>query len=146
MIKQQSLFSKDLKSKSATKGLVLLVDDNEEYLHIIGSYLEKWQFSVDKFSCADFAIAAIKKNVYCCIIMDLNMPGTDGISASMFIRSQSKINENTPIIVASACDSDAIHYECSRVGVNKILSKPFSAFELENSFLELGLLGALSLS
>ena len=75
------------------------------------------------------AINAITNNNFDIVLMDLNMPKKDGISATMEIRKQIS-KEQLPIIAVTAYALPELKLECIKAGMNDYISKPFTESEL----------------
>jgi two-component system KDP operon response regulator KdpE len=61
-----------------------------------------------------------------CVLLDLNLPGIDGIATCRAIRRNSKV----PIIVVSIRDSEKDHLAAQEAGVDDYIAKPFGIDEL----------------
>jgi len=61
------------------------------------------------------------------VLMDLKMPGTNGLKATQEIR---KFNTKIPIIAQTAMASEEDKQNCLLVGCNDIITKPIEVFEL----------------
>lgn len=106
---------------------ILVLEDNERLAHLIKEALEQKNYHVDLFEDGKVALKAID-NGYDCFILDINVPGIDGLSILKEIRS---MDTTTPAIVISAnveldCIQDAY---CK--GCDEYLKKPFYMYELE---------------
>ena len=106
---------------------VLVLEDNERLLNLIHEALEQKNYQVDTFANGKDALNAID-NGYDCFILDINVPGIDGISLLREIRSMDK---KTPAIIISAnVDLETIQ-EAYTKGCDEYLKKPFYMYELE---------------
>ena len=65
-----------------------------------------------------------------CIILDLNMPGMDGMEVIRAVRS-SAMHKDAPIIVLSSKESSADRIACLRMGADDYMVKPFNPDELD---------------
>jgi CheY-like chemotaxis protein len=113
---------------------ILLVEDNELNADITKSILENMGLIVDVASDGASAIKKYneaKTDFYQVILMDIRMPGIDGISATKIIRNLGKPNSKTiPIIAMTAntfLDEDK---EVLKLGMNSYLAKPIDITKL----------------
>ena len=107
---------------------VLVVDDNRAARDILHETLASFQFDVKAVESGDKAIeellkASMEKSPFKLVILDLIMPGIDGIDTAKFIRSSSKISK-TPIIMMTAFGREEVIHQAERAGVNAFLMKP----------------------
>ena len=105
---------------------ILLVDDSEINLEVTKEFLCKWGYSVDIAKNGKQALYLLRKNNYLLIIMDIQMPELDGLSAVRIIRnSRSNVmNHHVPIIAVTACARDEDKKNCFKAGINHYISKP----------------------
>lgn len=105
---------------------LLIVDDDNEIRKVTGIYLENEGYEVLKAESGEQALKLISENSIDLVILDIMMPGMDGIETCMKIRE----NNIMPIIFLSAKseDLDKIHGLAS--GADDYISKPFNAMEL----------------
>ncbi|MGL5359477.1 MAG: two-component sensor histidine kinase BarA, partial [Shewanella sp.] len=80
---------------------VMAVDDNFANLKLIDALLNELVTTVVSVNSGDEAVKQAKSRPFDLIFMDIQMPGTDGISATKLIR-QDSMNRNTPIIAVTA--------------------------------------------
>lgn len=106
---------------------VLIVDDDEILLHTAAETLESLGLNVEQARDGLTAIKMIKdrhelKKDYSVAIVDLKMPGIDGIETIRRIRSQ--VNSKTPVLLISAYEWSDIEKKAKEAGANGFLSKP----------------------
>jgi two-component system sensor histidine kinase BarA len=112
------------------KASVLAVDDNMANLKLIDTLLKELVENVVTVNNGDDAIKQTQAQAFDLIFMDIQMPGTDGISATQQIRSES-LNRNTPIIAVTA---HAIAEERNNIlasGMDGFLPKPIDELSLK---------------
>ena len=81
---------------------ILLVDDHPMNRELGGLMLNLLGCTVDMACDGREAIEAARANVYDAILMDVHMPGVDGLAATRAIRSLDGPSSRTPIIAMSA--------------------------------------------
>lgn len=109
---------------------VLAVDDNPANLKLIDTLLKELVTHVQVADNGELAVKLAKERSYDLIFMDIQMPGTDGITATKQIRANSA-NRNTPIIAVTA---HAIAEERERIsssGMDGYLPKPIDEAALK---------------
>ncbi|WP_432452476.1 two-component sensor histidine kinase BarA [Agarivorans sp. QJM3NY_29] len=109
---------------------VLAVDDNAANLKLISAMLHELVTEVDTCSNGLEAITRTETQAYDLILMDIQMPILDGISATQKIRQQSK-NQETPIIAVSAHALNGEKAQLLRQGIDDYLAKPIDESSLE---------------
>lgn len=108
-------------------GNILVCDDDKEIARAIGIYLEEAGYQVVLAYNGEEAIdclANIKQIDL--VIMDIMMPGLDGIEATKRIREEN----NIPIIMLSAKSEDEDKIAGLRIGADDYITKPFNPEEL----------------
>lgn len=101
---------------------VLLADDEQGLRDITKKYLERNGFDVITAKNGAEAIAAVDKNVFDIIVLDIMMPEIDGRQVCQYIRTKYDV----PVIFLTALgkEQDVIHgYE---IGADEYVTKPFS--------------------
>jgi two-component system, OmpR family, alkaline phosphatase synthesis response regulator PhoP len=106
--------------------LVLVVDDEQKIVKIARDYLEKSGYRV--LSCADGpgALAAARSEKPDVIILDLMLPGMDGLDVCRTLRRESDV----PIIMLTARSEETDRLIGLEIGADDYITKPFSPREL----------------
>ena len=120
--------SKEIASVDLSNVNILVVEDNEVNVLYIESILKKRNANVDVAGDGQEAIFLCESNNYDLILMDLQMPKLDGISATSHLRSI--LNIQTPIIAQSANTVQSEIEKCYKAGANDYIAKPFTVEQL----------------
>ncbi len=113
---------------------VLVVDDHGHIRFMIENRLKKSGFETATAENGDEAVKQAVKEKPDIIIMDLMMPGTDGIEASRRIRAIEEL-KNVPIIMLTAVSSKKTVLQSIHAGINDYIIKPFKADDLVNKII-----------
>tara|TARA_B000000609_G_C24165218_1_gene346437 strand:+ start:1047 stop:1727 length:681 start_codon:yes stop_codon:yes gene_type:complete len=105
---------------------LLVVDDDERISNLLSQYLINKGFIVSIANSADQARSKIQLNKYDLIILDIMMPGDDGLTLTKEIRESSDI----PIILLTAKSGMESKIEGFEIGADDYLTKPFNPKEL----------------
>ncbi|MCX7708488.1 MAG: response regulator transcription factor [Clostridia bacterium] len=108
------------------KETILIVDDEKEIGDLIEVYLKNEGFNVIKASNGLEALEEIKEFKVDLIILDVMMPGMDGLQACIKIRESNPV----PIIMLSAKNEDIDKILGLSTGADDYMSKPFNPMEL----------------
>jgi two-component system sensor histidine kinase EvgS len=112
-----------------TRRSILVVDDQEENRRLLQQLLEPLGFGVMLAGSAMEAVASARENRPDLIVMDLRMPGMDGLEAARAIRRTPGL-ENSFIIAASASSADLERAEADPKTFVTCLRKPFQTRDL----------------
>jgi signal transduction histidine kinase/ActR/RegA family two-component response regulator len=102
---------------------VLLVDDDPINRAVIGAMLRRLGVEVDVASGGREAIVAATQRDYAMVFMDCQMPGIDGVGATVGIRS-AEGRHDTPIVAITANDTGFDRERCANAGMNDYFVKP----------------------
>lgn len=105
---------------------LLVVDDDERIRNLLSEYLIKEGFIVSTASGAEEARKKIQLIKFDLIILDIMMPGDDGLTLTKEIRDNSDI----PIILLTAKSGTDSKIEGLEIGADDYLTKPFNPKEL----------------
>ena len=127
----ESLSSPDLQSlasqPSGLQPLVLLADDNETNIRTVVSYLQAKGCQVVVARDGVEAIQRAREERPDVILMDIQMPGMDGLEATRRIRADARPSVTSiPIIAITALAMPGDRERCLEAGANAYLSKPVS--------------------
>ncbi len=106
---------------------ILVVEDNPINMMVATKTLQKWNVRITRATDGQQAIALVMLHHYDVILMDLQMPVMDGITATKNIRMQ-KIE--TPVIALTATVDENLLVNLIEIGMNEIVQKPFSPDDL----------------
>lgn len=107
-------------------GKVLLVDDDQNVLELVKLYGEREGFKVVGVSNGDLAIAAFHRENPDVVILDIMLPGQDGLTLCRNLRTVRMV----PIIMLTAKGEEADRVLGLEMGADDYVAKPFSPREL----------------
>lgn len=105
---------------------VLVVDDEPEILRTLRLVLTGNSFSVVVAENGEQALEEISRRLPDLILLDLMLPGIDGLEVIRQVRARSTV----PIIVLSARGEELTKVQALELGADDYISKPFGAKEL----------------
>ncbi len=105
---------------------ILVVDDEETIREVVRRYLEREGFQVQEAADGYDALALIKKDPPDLIVLDLMLPGIDGLSLTQHIRHDRQI----PIIMLTAKSEPGDRIRGLDLGADDYVTKPFSPQEI----------------
>ena len=105
---------------------VLICDDDKAILESLEIYLHLEGYEVVKATNGEEALAAARAHEIHCIILDIMMPGLDGLNATLQLREFN----NVPIILLSAKSEDTDKITGLSFGADDYVTKPFNPLEL----------------
>jgi DNA-binding response OmpR family regulator len=108
---------------------ILVVDDEIGALTLIGIMLERGGFSVLKAKDAKAALAVLDQNTPDLIILDVMMPGMDGIELCRVIRERQDTGATPVLILSARGDAESI-MRGIEAGANDYLPKPILHHDL----------------
>lgn len=108
------------------KKKIFIADDERNIRELIRSFLESAGYVVETFESGDALFEAFQNEVPDLVVLDVNMPGTDGFTLCERLRSMSPI----PIIIVSARDTELDRITGISLGSDDYMVKPFSPVEL----------------
>ncbi|MGH2794088.1 MAG: response regulator transcription factor [Actinomycetota bacterium] len=108
---------------------VLVVEDDQAVSHMIAEILRLEGFSTTVVPEGRRALESLRTNVYDIVVLDIMLPGLDGISIMKAIR-EDPATADTPVVILSAKTDDATTWAGWRAGCNYYMTKPFDPQEL----------------
>lgn len=105
---------------------ILVVDDEERIRRLLRMYLERENYAVEEADNGEDALALALENDYDLILLDIMMPGMDGIKVCEELRKQ----KATPVIMLTAKGEEANRIQGFEAGTDDYIVKPFSPREV----------------
>ena len=105
---------------------VLIADDEMEIRNLLRLYMENDGFAVKDVASGDEVMPAMKEFKPDIILLDVMMPGKDGIHVLKELREES----NVPVMIISARTADAERILGLNVGADDYICKPFNPLEV----------------
>ena len=106
---------------------ILMIEDDLELAEILTEYLEQFDFKVNTEDDPFNALSRLKLEPYNLVILDLTLPGMDGLEVCSEIRKRQDI----PIIISSARSDVNDKIDAFELGADDYLPKPYDPRELE---------------
>ena len=106
---------------------ILMIEDDLELAEILTEFLEQFDFEVITEDDPFKALSILKLQPYDLVILDLTLPGMDGLEVCEAIRER----QNIPIIISSARSDVTDKVTALELGADDYLPKPYDPRELE---------------
>jgi DNA-binding response OmpR family regulator len=108
-----------------SRGRILIVDDDPRLLHIVAMYLGIEGYEVTTAENGEEGLRQVETERPDLVILDIMMPGMDGIEACRRIRSGAE-TQHLPVVMFSALSSDDDIERARQAGANHLITKPFN--------------------
>lgn len=108
---------------------VLLVEDHRAMREMIAAHLRERGFAVDPVACGEEALAATAVAAYDAVILDLGLPGMDGMTVLRRLRGGH--HPDLPALILTARDSVEARVGGLDAGADDYILKPFDLAELD---------------
>ena len=105
---------------------LLVVDDEDRIRRLLKMYLEREDYMIDEAANGDDALELALSNDYDAILLDLMMPGKDGIEVCKELREK----KATPVIMLTAKGEEVNSVQGFEAGTDDYIVKPFSPREV----------------
>jgi two-component system, OmpR family, response regulator len=104
-----------------------MIEDDLELANVLTQYLKQFNMEVTNYEEPFLALSSLKMNKYDLIILDLTLPGMDGLDVCKAIVK----DFNIPIIISSARSDITDKVTALQLGADDYLPKPYDPRELE---------------
>jgi len=104
---------------------ILVVEDEEDILELVTYNLTREGYHAEGVLSAEEALAALKRNVPDLIVLDLMLPGADGLELCRRLRSDPR-TEHLPLVMLTAKAEDTDIVTGLELGADDYVTKPFS--------------------
>lgn len=108
---------------------IMVVDDDEDLRALVGEFLRKSGYVVIVAASGQDACPLALKTLPSLIIMDIGMPGEDGLTALWEMRKHDEL-ATVPVIILTAYESYDLRGEAASAGCHTYMTKPFEPLEL----------------
>ena len=112
---------------------LLVVDDESEICDFLKSFFEERDFQVATARSGEEAILAVEKEKPHVVLLDIHMPGMDGMST---LRELKKKHPQLKVIMVTAIETRDKIEEAIRLGADNYITKPLSLEYLEKDVQE----------
>jgi DNA-binding response OmpR family regulator len=110
-------------------GTVLLIEDHQDIAEMVYAFLERRGYELDYAADGVTGLHLAVTNIYDVIVLDLMLPGMDGIDLCRKLRDEAK--RDTPLLMLTARDTLGDKVAGLDAGADDYLVKPFEIQELE---------------
>lgn len=107
---------------------VLLVEDSKQVADVIYEYFEDTDVELDYAATGTLGLQLAQEHRYDCIILDIMLPGIDGITLCKTLRES---GNDTPIVMLTARDTQQDTLQGLQTGADDYIIKPFDLELLE---------------
>jgi two-component system phosphate regulon response regulator PhoB len=111
------------------KGRILVIDDEKDLIELVRYNLEKEGFSIKSAQDGETGLAAAKRELHDLIVVDLMLPGIDGLDVCRLLRSDTR-TARIPVIMLTAKSAESDRILGLELGADDYITKPFSPREL----------------
>lgn len=101
---------------------ILVVEDEREIAELITVYLEREGVRVTPAATGEAALDLYRANEFDLVLLDINLPGTDGFE----VLEQIRRSADTPVMIISAREADEDQIYGLGIGADEYVTKPFS--------------------
>ena len=106
---------------------ILVVEDNDDLAHLLEIHLQDLSYEVELAFDGDKGLAKAESGEYDLVILDIMLPGTDGLEICRRLRSK---DSYTPILMLTSKSSELDRVLGLEMGADDYVTKPFSIREL----------------
>lgn len=114
---------------------ILLVEDNELNQQVAVELLEAGGFSIDIAENGEIAVKKVREGSYDIVLMDMQMPVMDGVTATKEIRKKEEY-VSLPIVAMTANAMLGDRKKCAEAGMNDHIAKPINPNQLFSTLLK----------
>lgn len=108
------------------KETILVIEDDKQIRNFMCYTLKNEGFQVMESETGEQGLALVQKNKTDMLLLDLGLPGMDGMEVLKQVRKHSEL----PVLIISARDQEEEKVAALDLGADDYLTKPFSATEL----------------
>ena len=114
---------------------VLFIEDDRMNRRVVRDMLDVAGASMVEAESAEEGLALLEAQTFDMLLVDLRMPGMDGITAIRIIRARDDAKAKVPIIVVTADTAIDLRQQCLAAGADEVIFKPVA---MDNLFDAMG--------
>ena len=107
---------------------ILIVDDEEGYRKVLANSLTDLGYETKTVTNGFEALEEIQRQCYAIILLDVKMPGMDGIE---LLDQMQRMRFKSHVVIITAYTDEDVTREAVRKGAKKVITKPFSTDDIE---------------
>ncbi|MDZ4821494.1 MAG: response regulator [Planctomycetota bacterium] len=108
-----------------TRERILVIDDEEDLLELVNYNLTREGFRVECVATGEAALAAARRSIPDLVILDLLLPGVDGLEICRLLKNDPK-TRHIPVIMLTAKSEESDMVSGLELGADDYMTKPFS--------------------
>ena len=108
-----------------SKETILVVDDEEDILELVRFNLNREGYHVQCVETGEAALRSLKTSTFDLILLDLMLPGMDGLEVARYIKNDARMSQ-MPVIMLTAKGEEADVVTGLELGADDYVTKPFS--------------------
>lgn len=112
--------------------IIVVIDDEQSFCDVVAEILRSFGFEVHTAYSVEGAIPILEKDIPSAILLDIMMPGIDGLTFIQHLRTRPRFAD-LPIIISSAKYMAKDQSAALNAGADLFLPKPFSASDLRQA-------------
>ncbi len=112
---------------------VLYVEDNAMNRQVVNDMLGVAGATLVEAHDAETGLRMVEEDSFDIVLMDIRMPGMDGLTAIERLRQMSSPKSEVPVIVVTADTSSDLRQRCEAVAADDVIMKPVALQELLDS-------------
>ena len=118
---------------------IIVADDNKDVLNIVSEFLKMQPNMevVQTFSGGKELLSYLETNSADILLLDVFMPDLDGINALNEIKTNTKYNRPSKIVIITAFNTESIMAKTSALGADYFIVKPLDLSNLQKTFNQL---------
>lgn len=103
---------------------ILVVDDEDVFRQTLASWLKEDGYDVQSAADGEQAIAAVQSNPIDLILLDVRMPGVDGLGVLKYVKEH---HPGIEVIMLTGYEELRIAVQCMKLGASEFLTKPIDS-------------------
>ncbi len=103
---------------------ILFIEDDRMNRRVVSDMLGVAGATMTEADCAENGLALLDQHDYDLLLVDLRMPGMDGMTAIGHIRARKDAKGKVPVIVVTADAAPHLRQQCLDAGADDVLFKP----------------------